>query len=215
MSYFGFLSDREAPLFTLGFDDQATASDTSQLIDISTIHKSDSTALSYKDPGLSKDQSRTSLGPQANVQTTDQATLMESRNRTEEAEAAITRSRAPRLSAAMSLPPPISGDMRGADDPAKKVTDFDPIIIPANCYTICLCLDNREHAGRRADPNRDRIQAELQRLGIETISVALAIGDVAWIARNNSTEGPRSVLLDYICERKRLDDLISSIKDGR
>lgn len=40
----------------------------------------------------------------------------------------------------------------------------------------------------------------------------LQVGDFAWIARN--TEG-QELLLPYIVERKRLDDLASSIKDGR
>lgn len=40
----------------------------------------------------------------------------------------------------------------------------------------------------------------------------LNIGDFAWIARNTEK---KELLLPYIVERKRMDDLGCSIKDGR
>lgn len=40
----------------------------------------------------------------------------------------------------------------------------------------------------------------------------LSVGDFVWIARDQSG---KELLLPYIIERKRMDDLGSSIKDGR
>ena len=40
----------------------------------------------------------------------------------------------------------------------------------------------------------------------------LKVGDFIWIAKNN--EG-QELVLPYIVERKRMDDLAQSIKDGR
>lgn len=40
----------------------------------------------------------------------------------------------------------------------------------------------------------------------------LKVGDFVWICRNSSNQ---ELVLPYIIERKRLDDLAQSIKDGR
>ena len=40
----------------------------------------------------------------------------------------------------------------------------------------------------------------------------LSVGDFVWIARD---QNGKELLLPYIIERKRMDDLGSSIKDGR
>lgn len=40
----------------------------------------------------------------------------------------------------------------------------------------------------------------------------LSVGDFAWICRDRSG---RELMLPYILERKRLDDLSGSIQDGR
>jgi len=41
----------------------------------------------------------------------------------------------------------------------------------------------------------------------------LKVGDFSWVARDNVTN--KELLLPFIVERKRMDDLGSSIKDGR
>lgn len=53
--------------------------------------------------------------------------------------------------------------------------------------------------------------------GVTVIKRALEIGDVVWVARlkSPSLSGPNELVLDYVVERKRMDDLVSSIKDGR
>lgn len=80
-------------------------------------------------------------------------------------------------------------------------------------------LDNREI---RARTDRDYIQEELAKKGVKPIIRSLEVGDALWIAKCHDAnflsrlgaEGDE-VVLDYLVERKRLDDLISSFKDGR
>ncbi|KAI9858335.1 MAG: Crossover junction endonuclease mus81 [Vezdaea acicularis] len=109
-------------------------------------------------------------------------------------------------------------------DPANPAlpTDFTPILIPPSSYTIRLVLDTREV---RSKTDRDYIQSALSTLGVPPLVRSLELGDALWIAQLHSPtqlaphgeEGPGSdeIMLDYIIERKRLDDLVSSLKDGR
>ena len=53
---------------------------------------------------------------------------------------------------------------------------------------------------------------ELKLLGIQYETRKLSIGDFVWIAKG---ENNIEVVLPYIVERKRMDDLRSSIMDGR
>lgn len=53
---------------------------------------------------------------------------------------------------------------------------------------------------------------ELEAEGVTLEVRSLKVGDFAWLSRNSSGQ---ELLLPYIIERKRLDDLASSIKDGR
>lgn len=66
------------------------------------------------------------------------------------------------------------------------------------------------------------MQEELTKKGVRPIMRSMELGDAQWVAkvhdpellRRGGAEGDE-VVLDYILERKRLDDLIGSIKDGR
>jgi len=103
-----------------------------------------------------------------------------------------------------------------------ELPEFEPIIIPPDSYTVHLILDNREV---RAKKDRNHIQTELEKQGITPITRAMALGDVTWVAKvhdpalltslGGGIDEGDEVILDWIVERKRLDDLISSIKDGR
>ncbi|KAN0083129.1 hypothetical protein V8E54_002217 [Elaphomyces granulatus] len=93
------------------------------------------------------------------------------------------------------------------------------IALPPGSFKVQLILDSREI---RASTDRDYIANELIKKGITPQVRALEVGDALWVARfNNSNflatyqEEGEEVLLDWIVERKRLDDLIGSIKDGR
>lgn len=78
--------------------------------------------------------------------------------------------------------------------------------LKAGSYDIYLIVDQRE-----------KIEI-LKKEGISVEKRVLACGDYLWVARpkgsqtNNRT---RDLVLDIVVERKRLDDLASSIKDGR
>lgn len=78
-------------------------------------------------------------------------------------------------------------------------------------YEIQLIIDNREV---RSKLSRDFFPNEmLAKHSIQVLTEPLPVGDALWVAVNKQT-GQRAVL-NYIIERKRLDDLVSSIKDGR
>lgn len=94
-----------------------------------------------------------------------------------------------------------------------------PASLPPGSFTIELILDIREVFDKK---HRDYMQNELTKAGIVPIMRALDIGDTLWVAKVKDPEVLRSiggggdeVMLDYIVERKRLTDLIGSIRDGR
>jgi ERCC4-type nuclease/predicted transcriptional regulator len=101
-----------------------------------------------------------------------------------------------------------------------QVGDFDGIIDHETCeklspheYEIFLVLDNREI---QMKTNRDYIQKRLAAKGVHCLTRSLDLGDVLWIAKKKDSRLPTDELvLGYIIERKRLDDLVTSIKDGR
>ena len=76
-------------------------------------------------------------------------------------------------------------------------------------YQVELVLDNREMIRQT---ERDLIERACREAEIKLNIRPLDVGDAMWIARD--TLGGEYVL-DYIMERKRLDDLAASIKDGR
>jgi crossover junction endonuclease MUS81 len=103
---------------------------------------------------------------------------------------------------------------------------FAPILLPAGSFSVHLVLDTREV---RTKTDRDYISEQLDKSGVKPITRALPLGDALWIAKldpnseriltsNNigdDGEGKDEIMLDHIVERKRLDDLIGSMKDGR
>lgn len=110
-----------------------------------------------------------------------------------------------------------------SDGPAieddRGLPSFQPIRLPPGSFSVHLLLDVREV---RAKTDRDYMQEELAKQGVTPIMRSLELGDVQWIAKchdptllpRNGAEGDE-IVLDWIVERKRLDDLVSSIKDGR
>ncbi|KAK1500063.1 crossover junction endonuclease MUS81 [Colletotrichum tamarilloi] len=100
-----------------------------------------------------------------------------------------------------------------------SLPNFVPIRLAPGSFTVHLALDIREV---RAVKDRDYMQDELTKKGVKPIMRALDVGDAQWIAKCHDpnalsrfgAEGDE-VVLDWIVERKRLDDLVSSIKDGR
>lgn len=93
------------------------------------------------------------------------------------------------------------------DLPATK-TEY--AIWEPDSYEIMLILDNREI---RSHQDRGFFLNKLSEKGCDVDQRPLVLGDALWIARHKRT-GAEAVL-DFILERKRLDDLSSSIIDGR
>ena len=77
-------------------------------------------------------------------------------------------------------------------------------------YDVVLYIDNREI---RSDQERDHFQRRLSMMDVSCEVKVLSSGDAIWVAKNR-VNGMHAVL-NYLCERKRLDDLCDSIKDGR
>jgi crossover junction endonuclease MUS81 len=69
-------------------------------------------------------------------------------------------------------------------------------------------MDNREI---HSQVDRDRLEREIGEAGIPYSVKALDVGDALWVAKSGGEE----YVLDYIIERKRMDDLVNSITDGR
>ncbi|CAK7233588.1 Crossover junction endonuclease mus81 [Sporothrix curviconia] len=108
------------------------------------------------------------------------------------------------------------------DGPAVTSDDVlppvEPLELPAGSYSVQLVLDMRE----RVTGQRTYMEDELKKRDAKPLVRALSLGDALWVAKCHDTdllsrlgaEGDE-VVLDYIVERKRQDDLVSSIRDGR
>eukprot|EP00069_Balaena_mysticetus_P016830 bmy_10236T0 len=90
-----------------------------------------------------------------------------------------------------------------------------PLELGPGEYRVLLCVDVGETKG--AGP-RPELLRELQRLHVTHTVRKLHVGDFVWVAQETSPRDPArpgELVLDHIVERKRLDDLCSSIIDGR
>ncbi|KAL2020702.1 hypothetical protein VTK56DRAFT_8002 [Thermocarpiscus australiensis] len=102
---------------------------------------------------------------------------------------------------------------------SSELPSFTPIRLAPGSFTVELVLDNREV---RAKTDRDYMHEELAKRGVKPIVRALELGDALWVAKckqpgwlaRMGAEGDE-VVLDWIVERKRLDDLVGSLRDGR
>ncbi|XP_057584415.1 crossover junction endonuclease MUS81 isoform X3 [Hippopotamus amphibius kiboko] len=82
-------------------------------------------------------------------------------------------------------------------------------------YKVLLCVDVGETKGAG---HRPELLRELQRLHVTHTVRKLHVGDFVWVAQETRPRDPAQpgeLVLDHIVERKRLDDLCSSIIDGR
>jgi hypothetical protein len=126
------------------------------------------------------------------------------------------------LNGASVRPAPITVPMARAESAAPTHTEeeftfkpTDAIIYEPGTYDIILVIDGREVKNKR---DEDTLRKELSDKGIKIEVKALNLGDMLWIARSRlpTLRGEdRECVLDYVVERKRLDDLCISIRDGR
>ncbi|GAA6008525.1 Mus81p [Rhodotorula paludigena] len=97
-------------------------------------------------------------------------------------------------------------------------TPFTPIVWPAGSFKVFLVVDSRE--GTREHGKRVELCEKLEREGVRVAGKMMPLGDMLWVARrvdpvSGRATGGDDVVLDAIVERKRLDDLCTSILDGR
>lgn len=88
--------------------------------------------------------------------------------------------------------------------------------LPDGTYDIILLVDKMEVAGGSTGGKASRkmiTPEELTSLNVTFETRRLSIGDFVWIARSKIDR--TELVLPYIIERKRMDDLRSSIMDGR
>ncbi|ODV68416.1 crossover junction endonuclease MUS81 [Hyphopichia burtonii NRRL Y-1933] len=96
-------------------------------------------------------------------------------------------------------------------DRAKRVyADIAYEIWSSTDYEIVPIIDNREI---RSSKERDYFESKLGSHNVKCDVRPLSLGDILWIAKHRTTK--KEVVLDFVCERKRIDDLAASIKDGR
>ncbi|XP_078197549.1 structure-specific endonuclease subunit MUS81 isoform X9 [Callithrix jacchus] len=91
-----------------------------------------------------------------------------------------------------------------------------PLELRPGEYRVLLCVDISETRGAG---HRPELLRELQRLHVTHTVRKLHVGDFVWVAQETNPRDPAAspgeLVLDHIVERKRLDDLCSSIIDGR
>ncbi|GAA5982197.1 hypothetical protein JCM10908_004779 [Rhodotorula pacifica] len=97
-------------------------------------------------------------------------------------------------------------------------THFAPIVWPKGSFQVYLIVDSRE--GTREAGKRVELCEKMEREGVRVDGKMMPLGDMIWVARKvdpvtKRPTGADDVVLDAIVERKRLDDLCSSIIDGR
>lgn len=83
--------------------------------------------------------------------------------------------------------------------------------MPPGGFEVLLLVDTQETSGKNKRV-LDQTRSYLESLGAQHEVRRLTIGDFLWIAKDR--EG-NELVLPYIVERKRMDDLASSIRDGR
>ncbi|KAF8774113.1 Crossover junction endonuclease MUS81 like protein [Argiope bruennichi] len=99
------------------------------------------------------------------------------------------------------------------EDVDSSPVDLNTFYLFPGHFSIVLCVDNCETVSGHGR-NKKLFISELQKCGVEYEVRKLHVGDFLWIARDNS-DSEKELVLDFIVERKRLDDLAHSIKDGR
>lgn len=82
-------------------------------------------------------------------------------------------------------------------------------------YEIVLIIDSREqYSGVTLENKKTKLVSDLQSMGTNCEMRTLPVGDFAWVVKPN-TATKRELVLDFLIERKRTDDLIASIRDQR
>lgn len=104
----------------------------------------------------------------------------------------------------------------------KPYQHFPEYTLEPGQFGILLCVDFIETTGGSSHRKQELV-AELNKNGVQFDVRKLHVGDFLWIAKEKVKPVPgqlrapssRELVLDYVVERKRMDDLCGSIIDGR
>lgn len=111
--------------------------------------------------------------------------------------------------------------------PARILEDdlsFTPdFFLRPGTFDIVLCVDVNETTTGQTKSRKEGLLRDLKNNGVQFDIRKLQLGDFLWVARERTVPTPgclsvpvaRELVLDYIIERKRMDDLCGSIIDGR
>jgi len=80
-------------------------------------------------------------------------------------------------------------------------------------YDVILILDDREKFATKGSRSRNIVENICSEFNIKIEVRRLPVGDCIWIARHKYLE--TEYVLDFIAERKNVDDMRSSIRDNR
>ena len=110
-------------------------------------------------------------------------------------------------------------DMNHVHNLENNETDFTDdfqrnYYLESSNFDIILLVDTQETAGGRTEPQHDATITGLTEFGVSFEIRHLKVGDFAWIARCRRNKN-NELILPFIVERKRIDDLSASITDGR
>jgi crossover junction endonuclease MUS81 len=87
--------------------------------------------------------------------------------------------------------------------------------LPVGQFEIILIVDTREKlSGFGGEQRHTKLLSDLEAQQVKCESRTLAAGDFTWIAKPNQSHLPE-LMLDFVIERKQMQDLASSIKDNR
>ncbi|KAG8563649.1 hypothetical protein GDO81_016164 [Engystomops pustulosus] len=123
----------------------------------------------------------------------------------------------------VSLPFSAISSRQSREDPVLSSYNHVPdFTLRPGQFNVILCVDFIETTGGAAHKKQELV-SELKRNGVNFDVRKLHIGDFLWIAQEKvqpvagqlRMPQARELVLDYIIERKRMDDLCGSIIDGR
>ena len=114
-------------------------------------------------------------------------------------------------------------DDTGEECVASQIEKFS---LSPETFEIILLIDSREqYSLGSSDLKKTAILAEFINRNLKCQMMKLPVGDFAWMVREktsddefgfcSSQEAKKELMLDFVVERKRYDDLASSIKGGR
>ncbi|KAI8421881.1 hypothetical protein MSG28_009813 [Choristoneura fumiferana] len=113
----------------------------------------------------------------------------------------------------LELDRPGTSEMRESPMPEVSCLDVLVVEMPAGSFDVILLIDKCETSGpsKKNDPTVVQFN-KYPDLKHEYRS--LKVGDFMWVAQHK-TKTDQEIVLPYVVERKRMDDLGASIKDGR